>query len=101
MIVPTPTCSPWRAGFFAMRSSACENLCSLPDAGREDPAIDIATPADTSALHTNQALSSRRGLMFGAFSRTSFAAISPKAAAYEEEYSFRRFRPHFQSLTAV
>src|SRR6266571_2380304 len=37
MIVPTPHCSPCNPGFFAIRSRACENLCSLPDAGREEP----------------------------------------------------------------
>src|SRR5437879_1013645 len=101
MIVPTPHCSPCSPGFFAIRSSAWENLCSLPDAGREDPAIDIATPLDTRALHTNQALSSRRGLMVDAFSITSRAASSLRAAAYEEKYSFRRFRARAQSFTAA
>jgi hypothetical protein len=81
MIVPTPHCSPCSPGFFAIRSSAWENLCSLPDAGREDPAIDIATPLDTRALQTNQALSSRRGLIVDAFSITSRAASSLRAAA--------------------
>src|SRR2546425_24216 len=36
MIVPTPHCSPCKPGFFAIRSRACENLCSLPDAGLHD-----------------------------------------------------------------
>src|SRR5207244_952331 len=84
MIVPTPHCSPCNPGFFAIRSRACENLCSLPDAGREEPAIDIATPLDTSALHTNHALSSRRGLIVDAFSITRCAASSLSAAAYDE-----------------
>src|SRR3990170_1386622 len=101
MSVPAPHCSPWRAGFRATRSSAWENLCSLPDAGREDPAIDIATPEDTRALHTNQALSSSRGLMLGAFSITRRAASSLRAAAYDEYGSFRRFRARAQSFTAV
>src|SRR3989440_477922 len=101
MIVPTPHCSPCNPGFFAMRSSAWENLCSLPDAGREDPAIDIATPLDTRALHTNQALSSRRGLMVDAFSITSRAASSLRAAAYEEKSSFRSCRARAQSFTAA
>src|SRR2546427_420450 len=84
MMVPTPHCSPCKPGFFAIRSRACENLCSLPDAGREEPAIDIATPLDTSALHTNHALSSRRGLIVDAFSITRCAASSLSAAAYDE-----------------
>src|SRR5438093_1031018 len=81
MIVPTPHCSPWRAGFFASLSSAWEHLCSLPLAGREDPAIDIATPLDTSAFATNHALSSRRGLIVCAFSIRSRAASSLRAVA--------------------
>src|SRR2546425_549462 len=84
MIVPTPHCSPCKPGFFAIRPRACENLCSLPDAGREAPAIDIVTPLDTSALHTNHALSSRRGLIVDAFSITRCAASSLSAAAYDE-----------------
>src|SRR5207247_10456926 len=84
MVVRTPHCSPGKAGFFAIRSRACENLCSLPDAGREEPAIDIATPLDTSALHTNHALSSSRGLIVDAFSITRCAASSLSAAAYDE-----------------
>src|SRR3989441_10546937 len=101
MIVPTPHCSPCRPGFFAIRSRAWENLCSLPDAGREEPAIDIATPLETRALHTNHALSSSRGLIVDAFSITRCAASSLSAAAYEEKYSFLRFRASAQSLTAA
>src|SRR3989440_11990097 len=101
MIVPTPHCSPCNPGFFAIRSSAWENLCSLPDAGREDPAIDIATPLDTRALHTNQALSSRRGLIVDAVSITRRAAGSLRAAAYEGEYSFRRVPARGQAFTAA
>src|SRR5437667_220761 len=87
MIVPTPHCSPCKPGFFAIRSRACENLCSLPEAGREEPAIDIATPLETSALHTNHALSSRRGLIVGAFSITRCAASSLRPAADAERES--------------
>src|SRR5256712_8812521 len=55
MIVPTPHCSPWRAGFFASLSSAWENLCSDPEAGLDDAAVDIATPVATTAIPTNPA----------------------------------------------
>ncbi len=81
MIVPTPHCSPCRAGFLAIRSKAWENLCSLPEAGRDDPAMDMATPEETRALHTNHALSSSLGLMVPEFSITKRAASSLRDAA--------------------
>jgi hypothetical protein len=58
--------------------------CSAPEAGREDPAIDIATPDETSALTTIHADSSRLGLIESALSTSISAVISESAAAYWE-----------------
>src|SRR5256885_8933653 len=100
MIVPTPHCSPCNAGFFAIRSSAWENLCSLPEAGREEPAIDIATPLDTRALHTNQALSSRRGVVRGPVSVTRRAAGPLRGAPQGGEEAIRTVPARGHALTA-
>ena len=80
-IEPTPHCSPCSAGLPALASSQCENLCSPPEAGRDEPAIDIATPEEISALTTSRTPSSLLPATNSGASSTSRAVISESAAA--------------------
>ena len=101
MMEPTPTWWPWRALPGAMRSSWCEKRCSAPDAGREEPAMDMATPEETSAFVTIHADSSSPGLMESALPTSISAVICESAPAYSEYSTFFRRWASSQSLTAV
>ncbi len=101
MIAPIPHFSPWRPFPGASRSSAWENLCSPPLPGRDDPAMLIATPEDTSAFVTSQAPSSEWGLMRSAFLKSISAVIRERVSAYSESGSHRRRWESSQSRIAV
>src|SRR5659263_459588 len=101
MIVPTPHCSPWRAGLGANSSSAWLNLCSEPLAGRDDPAMLIATPLATRAFITVQADSSRPGFINSAESISILAVRFEIMDAYSLNGSSCSLCASSQSFTAV
>src|SRR5690606_21916039 len=98
---PIPHASPWRAFPGASRSRACPNLGSPPEPGREEPAMLIATPEETRAFVTNQALSSWHGRIVFAFFIRSSAVIRERAMAYSLTGSARSRWANSQARQAV
>ncbi len=80
-MVPTPHCSPCKAGLGATSSRAWLNLCSDPLAGLLVPAMDMAIPLLIRDLATSLALFSRPSLIASADSIISLAVIKDKAEA--------------------
>ncbi len=68
MMHPMPHSSPCSPFPGASRSMACENMCSEPEVGRDEPATDIEMPDMMIGRMATHTLSSWLGLMTSALS---------------------------------